>query len=555
MSDLENICLTCLSDKNVLMDVCLPVIENDNSVSLLDALKTCIPSQMIFSDSIPKKICDKCKILLEISYTFHIQVLESHEKLKKLKALPIKIELDLKTENYNDTKDEFSDYYDISSEPKTEIEDSETKNGNEIYECDKCTKIYVSKDSYENHLHTHEGKQLCPICKKFYKYNNFEKHFEKHNLDIYCKICNKRFKKESLLLQHMLSHDQVNIKEEEMKCTQCDLTFNNSRLFNIHQKEHISLFKCDICNKEFTAKGMLRRHVKLHTENNKYCCSKCPKSYSRRDQLIDHMNNHNGVKPNVCTYCNKAFNQLCNLKDHIRTHTGETPFLCSQCGKGFNNSSNLRQHMMRHTGVKPFSCALCPKTFCTKGQMTSHMITHTDAQPFKCEECGAGFTMSSSLKKHKMIHLGIRAFECDACPRRFVNKDHLKRHYRIHTGEKPFKCKFCERSFTQSNDLIKHTRLHVGQNIYECTVCYLRFRLKSELKRHYPVHYVNNEAPVYMNVTNKYAEPIQKEDECDKIINESNQQNNTITISYNDILDKNGDLTGNITININGEKS
>ncbi|XP_045773486.1 zinc finger protein 883-like [Maniola jurtina] len=399
---------------------------------------------------------------------------------------------------------------------------------------------------------------------------------EHHNIDLdleeqvyRCVECSKSYTTEQRLMKHMATHYgngkskldsemlEIKIEGEHYECPECHVVFEKHRSLASHLKKHkikVGLksqgtYYCGYCDKRFALKTLLRRHMKLHTEDRPFKCTQCSQCYTRQDQLVMHMSKHDGKKRYVCNLCNKAFTQLCSLKDHKRTHTGETPFLCSQCGKGFSNNSNLRQHLKRHTGLKPFSCNLCPKSFCTKGQMKSHMDTHTGVHPYKCHQCGAAFTKTNSLKKHAMIHLGVKPFACDNCSMRFSSKDHLKRHQRTHTGEKPYRCPHCSRAFTQSNDLVKHVRTHLGQNIYQCTVCQMKFRLMRELKRHYPIHYINGADPTPAQEIESPLVILKGCSDQDNIEANNIPSDRQITITFNsNVLDKNS--IGDITINI-----
>ncbi|GFV93222.1 gastrula zinc finger protein [Trichonephila clavipes] len=53
-------------------------------------------------------------------------------------------------------------------------------------------------------------------------------------------------------------------------------------------------------------------------------------------------------RPFQCLECDKAFTQKVNLQRHMRIHTGELPFPCEVCNKRFRQQSNLRQHQRTH---------------------------------------------------------------------------------------------------------------------------------------------------------------------------------------------------------------
>ena len=69
------------------------------------------------------------------------------------------------------------------------------------------------------------------------------------------------------------------------------------------------------CGKEFGSADLLRRHEKIHTNN--YVCQECEKKYSSKQALERHLNIHKGVTYS-CTFCNKKFNTKNNLKRHMK---------------------------------------------------------------------------------------------------------------------------------------------------------------------------------------------------------------------------------------------
>mmetsp|Transcript_20382 Transcript_20382/g.22762 ORF Transcript_20382/g.22762 Transcript_20382/m.22762 type:complete len:93 (-) Transcript_20382:35-313(-) len=71
---------------------------------------------------------------------------------------------------------------------------------------------------------------------------------------------------------------------------------------------------------------------------------------------------HEGLKPYVCSICNKSFTQKGNLRKHLRLHEVETikqrkVFDCIYCPKSYTERYNLRSHLNRFHGVTDLSIA------------------------------------------------------------------------------------------------------------------------------------------------------------------------------------------------------
>ncbi|XP_069095186.1 zinc finger protein 419-like isoform X2 [Pleurodeles waltl] len=108
--------------------------------------------------------------------------------------------------------------------------------------------------------------------------------------------------------------------------------------------------------------------------------------------------------PYACTECNKIYSQKGELIKHMQSHSRVRPYACFDCGKSFFWKANLTTHKKTHTGVKPYTCSFCQKTFSRKGNLQGHIRIHTGERPYKCTVCGKRFTWKCNLKKHQLSH-------------------------------------------------------------------------------------------------------------------------------------------------------
>ncbi|CAK6967893.1 zinc finger protein 250 [Scomber scombrus] len=109
-------------------------------------------------------------------------------------------------------------------------------------------------------------------------------------------------------------------------------------------------YACNVCQKTFKRRKILRRHERFHTGEKPYPCSKCSKTFALRKSLRRHFRFHTGERPHTCTQCGKSFRLRENLKAHLRFHTGDKPFSCNTCGKTFRITRNLEKHKLSRCG-------------------------------------------------------------------------------------------------------------------------------------------------------------------------------------------------------------
>ncbi|XP_074055083.1 zinc finger protein 263 [Macrotis lagotis] len=302
-----------------------------------------------------------------------------------------------------------------------------------------------------------------------------------------CPVCDKNFSNNSNLIRHQRTHTS----ERVCMGLECGEIFSGNPHFIPPHRVHLGeeAHKCLECGKSFSQNTHLTRHQRTHTGEKPYQCNVCGKSFSCNSNLHRHQRTHTGEKPYKCPECGEIFSHSSNLIRHQRIHTGERPYKCSECGKGFSRSSHLVIHERTHERERFFPFSECGGTVSNSTTfITNHGTQRGEKKLFKCLTCGKSFRQGMHLTRHQRIHTGEKPYKCPLCGENFSHSSNLIRHQRIHTGEKPYTCHECGDSFSHSSNRIRHLRTHTGERPYKCSQCGESFSRSSRLMSHQRTH-------------------------------------------------------------------
>ena len=138
-------------------------------------------------------------------------------------------------------------------------------------------------------------------------------------------------------------------------------------------------------------------------------------------ELLDPNNNeemkkpeNEGKKTHYCQVCEKSFSSKSGLDKHVKSIHEGRKFTCVECDETFSDKRNLRNHMKTvHTGERDYQCEQCSKTFSTKSILSDHLKVHR--KPYSCHICGKCFSFKPHLDEHIVVHTGEKTHTCNVC--------------------------------------------------------------------------------------------------------------------------------------------
>ena len=193
-----------------------------------------------------------------------------------------------------------------------------------------------------------------------------------------CLSCDRMFSGIGDLRAHVKQKHTDRSVKKKLQFSMWDYSCDRPSRLKLHEVTHtkVKAFKCTVCDKSFTKKGGLTKHIKsIHTKESKYQCQSCDKIFNLRSNLFRHLKTvHDKIKSFVCDQCGKKFGRNGHLTRHMRIHTNDKPYKCSFCEKSFTQLYSLKSHQItNHTGQFPHLCKFCPKGFMVPGKLRKHV--------------------------------------------------------------------------------------------------------------------------------------------------------------------------------------
>ena len=402
--------------------------------------------------------------------------------------------------------------------------------------CDVCNKNFVKNSLLLRHKLIHDRVRpfCCDLCsKKFNQKAILKTHIEKIHLSLDNKV--KSMIKKSLVIEPK----GITIGDTIIDLKKLQLCLNiPQEQTDAEPTEDYKIISFDVdgknCDIKFQRKA-INNVVHL-------ICFYCFKPFRKSSDLERHVLSHLNLRPYACHIegCNKMFTHKCTLQRHLLIHNKKIQ-KCNQCNRNYKSLKLLKKHITSHDAtaiesqkqpqdnIKCQSFEINDKTKSTSQNFPNHpndnpvqLIKINDYPQYSEFQ---GFTISIGVHNNDFHHVGkeeivetsvagqevveITKIICDkpkkklkkenvcgVCSKIFKKSNDLSRHLRIHKNERPFECGFCDKKFVLKCTLDRHVEIHSDQrNMVTCHICNQKLVSKNGLILHLKIHSGTKDLP------------------------------------------------------------
>ena len=339
-----------------------------------------------------------------------------------------------------------------------------------------------------------------------------------------CSECDQTFTRNNTRERH---EQQVHNIGQPFKCSYCDATFSRFDYYSQDrhqcQEKRAALggndgHKCEICEKIFTRKDSLQKHLSQVHSEKRYNCSMCPASFAQSYKLKKHSEKHQ-VHPSTSSH-KRQRNKTCrreyqgkdchsNPVSRGQNQKDESPDYSSTGAGGSKEGiedlktrqTRSRKRRQLNKGISSFKCDICHKRFDKQGNLNRHVSdVHNESKGFSCPKCITGFARKERLERHLAeVHKEEKKLFCNECPKIFTRSEKLERHIsEVHKKCKPFSCPDCPEKFSRYENLERHLRAGEHTITMDCKYCQqaLLFKSLNAYRKHFTKDYLDKKTCV-----------------------------------------------------------
>lgn len=229
---------------------------------------------------------------------------------------------------------------------------------------------------------------------------------------------NEKHKQKKIKIDNDIDNDKPSLIVKNGKvvyiCGVCSFEADSMAFLLSHRTlvhSDVGSFKCSECSVYYRTPGLLKRHISIHhlTQN----CKHCDKMFSNKLNLERHINNHHKITPLEfqCVKCNAYFDTMDKMEDHLVVHytNPSSTFNCNSCDRSFTTFAARNKHIdLEHT--VEIECSICHVVLPSKEAMDKH--NNSVHQPkkignkmYECNTCKQYFSCVKDILIHRESHL------------------------------------------------------------------------------------------------------------------------------------------------------
>lgn len=298
-------------------------------------------------------------------------------------------------------------------------------------------------------------------------------------------------------------------------------------------------YVCPLCPYETRSRGILYRHLLIHTGVKPYCCEHCGRRYALPETLLEHMAEHRKDPPYHCGRCTMALDHFSEYLRHQVYHMLKSIHRCSFCGEGFVWKQALKHHSKTHKEGRHLFYMFFRKTAANSRRMSRYQdendmpldlkmkgpTTQAGKESRECsleQKTGNGLSRLAVqdrtlglLRQPPMQPTPFGNILAPGCPSlldsyfKFYMYPHLNPSLPYQNGtsilspvlrSSPnghdvdeealvteaglYVCRVCGWQFAKVGHLTAHMYVHTGRRLHNCDVCSKSFTRKGSLKLH-----------------------------------------------------------------------
>ncbi|XP_047039561.1 zinc finger protein 569-like isoform X2 [Helicoverpa zea] len=288
------------------------------------------------------------------------------------------------------------------------------------FNCFYCTETFTSCDELKEHTTTQH-----PHCDISFKSMKLKNRYDgiKIKVDTYslhCKLCLIYFENLNDIINHINA-------EHKAKCDPS--VESNLQAYKLVQDN----YSCPMCGEVHRYFCVLLKHISSTHNDNNHICMYCGEAFRTDPNLRAHMSRSHRLSENIsCNICNRVFANKGMLKTHLGSVHGTKLYQCKQCTEKFPSPYAMKRHMILSHGTG-HRCTYCDKLFTKNSFMVNHVRRlHLKEKNVECSICYERFFDVQRLKMHMVKHVGERNFHCDICGKKFLWKKNLRGHMASH---------------------------------------------------------------------------------------------------------------------------